>query len=502
MTPLFDGVADLPQLRPYQIAAIEGVRESMRNGCSRVILSSPTGSGKTLTAAEIIRSAVAKGKKVAFVANRIHLVTQTAKVLAGYGIECGIIQGGNTSNPWRSVLVCSVQTIARRGMPEVELIVVDECHGAAGTKAYHEIMLGKNVIGLTATPYSKGLGKHYKALGGPLFEDVVTAACITDLIRDGYLVSAEVWAPSEPDLAKVKVVAGEYDPNQLAEAVDQPQLIGDIVTHWLKLAKGKPTVCFATNISHSKHICAEFNASGIKAEHLDCYTSDEDRVAILGRVASRETLVICNVGILCEGWDFPACECLILARPTKSLIRYIQMAGRILRPFPGKKAIILDHSGVVRRLGFPWDDFSQDLDDGKPNKSKKDKPKEEALPKPCPSCSFMRPPRVSECPACGFKPTPKSKTSHADGDLEQLTGIARNPTGVVVKNMPKQTVYSELLGYASIKGFSEGWAAHKYKSLFGVWPNRLEKTQEAPSNEISRWVHVEYLRWKKEKKTA
>ena len=496
MTPLHSVIIDLPTLRQYQVDAVQSLREAMASGAKRVILNSPTGSGKTLTAAEIIRGAVAKGKKVAFLANRIHLVSQTAKVLSGYGIDCGIIQGANTFEPWRSVLVCSIQTVAKRGMPNVDLIVLDECHSAGGTKAYHDVMDGKPVIGLTATPYSKGLGKHYERLNGPLFEKVVTAAKIMDLIRDGHLVTAEIWAPSEPDLSKVRTVAGEYDKEQLAEAVDKPKLIGDIVTHWLKLANGKATVCFATNIAHSQHICAEFVGIGVKAEHLDCYTKDADRVAILERVASGETNVICNVGILCEGWDFPACECLILARPTKSLIRYIQMAGRILRPFPGKQAVILDHSGVVRRLGFPWDDFSQDLDDGKP-KTGSDTPKQEPLPKPCPECHFMKPPRTPVCPSCGFESKAPSNVLITDGELEQLTGISRKPKLLAIASMGKQSVYSQLIHYAASCGYAEGWVGHKYRSIFEVWPRGLAKTPATCTREIANWIRTETNKWRK-----
>lgn len=488
-----------PELRPYQVKAIEALRQAVRDGHKRIILNSPTGSGKTLTAAEIIRGAVAKNRKVAFLANRIHLVAQTARVLNGYGIECGIIQGANTKAPWSSVLVCSIQTVARRGLPDVDLLVIDEAHGAAGTKGYHELMaLGTPVLGLTATPYSVGLGKHYDSLGGPLFEKVVTAAKIMDLIRDGYLVSAEIWAPGEPDLSKVKIVAGDYDEKQLGEAVDKVELIGDIVSHWIKLANNESTVVFATNIAHSKHICEQFLSVGVKAEHLDCFTKEDDRIAILERVQSGETKIICNVGVLCEGWDFPACKVLILARPTKSLIRYLQMAGRVLRPYPGKaQAMILDHSGAVRRLGFPWDDFDQPLDDGKPKSSKAKKERTEPLPKPCPQCHFMKPPRTPICPMCNFEAKAHSEIETADGELVQLTGKERKPRTLALSVIGKQTVYGQLLYYARSHGYSAGWVAHKYKEVFGVWPRGMVDHAEPVSLEVANWIRHQTIKWAK-----
>ena len=455
------------ELREYQKSAVNALRASMAQGNRRVILSSPTGSGKTEMGFEIIRGAQAKGKKVAFLANRIHLVDQTCRRLAVAGFEFGVIQGENTHSPWRSVLVCSIQTVSRRGLPDVDLIVIDEAHACAGTKGYHAVMAGKPVIGLTATPYSPGLGRVIPDLDGPLFQDVVTAAKIKDLIRDGFLVSADIWAPAEPDLSKVKITAGDYDESELGEAVDQPELIGDIVTHWLRLANGVPTVCFATNIAHSKHIIEQFNNCGIRAEHLDCYTEDLERQAILSRVADGTTTVISNVGVLAEGWDFPACKALILARPTKSLIRYLQMAGRVLRPFPGKeRAIILDHSGSVRRIGFPWDDFSQALDDGKTKRSsKKDTEKKDPLPQPCPQCSFMKPPKTPICPSCGFESKPKDEIQVGDGELVPITEGTKSPKVKALQDMGRQSVFSQLLGISRKRNYSSGWAKHKYKEI-------------------------------------
>jgi superfamily II DNA or RNA helicase len=445
---------------------------------------------------EIIRGAQAKGRKVAFVANRVQLVDQTCRRLSQAGFEYGVIQGQNTHSPWRSVLVCSIQTLLRRGCPEdIALLVIDEAHSAAGTKAYHEIMKGRPVIGLTATPYSKGLGRHYPSLGGPLFEKVVVAALIKDLIRDGFLVDAEVWAPAEPDLSGVKIVAGDYNEKQLGEAVDKGTLIGDIVTHWFKIANNTSTVVFATNISHSKHIVEQFIGAGVRAEHLDCYTTDDERLAILDRVSRGETRVISNVGVLAEGWDFPACETLILARPTKSLIRYLQMAGRILRPYPGKHARILDHSGVVRRLGFPWDCFAQKLDDGKPKSSSDPAEKKEPLPKPCPECHFMKPPRTPKCPMCGFEAMRPDGVEVEDGELVPLT---KHKKGLpALEDIGRTDVYHQLLWYANEHGYKEGWAAMKYKEAFGCWPNGITKARQPPMGTVLAWIRSRQIAWAK-----
>lgn len=493
------------KLRPYQAEAVQALRSGLAGGHRRQMLCSPTGSGKTETAMEVIRGAVRKGKRVTFLCNRVHLVEQTSRRLSAAGIGHGVIQADNSRAEYLPVIVASIQTVARRGLPPTDLILIDEAHAVAGSKEFRQVIIDRKevpVIGLSATPWSKGLGKHYAELDGALFDHLVTATTIPELIAQKYLVDADVYAPSEPDLSAVKIVAGDYNEKQLGEAVDKPELIGDIVTHWLKLADGLPTVCFATNIAHSKHIVAQFLAVGVTAEHVDCYTSDEDRQAILARVAAGVTTVISNVGILTEGWDFPACRALILARPTKSMIRYIQMAGRVLRPCDGKdKALILDHSGTCKRLGFPTDHVHTELDDGKPKKASERKEKAEPLPKECPACHFLKAAKVHKCPACGFVPERQSEVEVAEGDLVLLKKSAKHEKRELSERFgDKQTVYSMLQEMASRHGYSSGWVAHKYRSIFDVWPRGLSQVHKEASPELQRWVRSQNIRFAKAKK--
>lgn len=474
-------------LRPYQTLAVQSLREAIRNKQLRLMLASPTGSGKTEIGMEIIRGALAKSKRPAFLVNRIELVNQASRRFHKARIMHSIIQGQNTRNLGERVSICSIQTVARRGMPDCDLILIDEAHAVAGSKDYRAIMekaKGIPVIGLSATPFSHGLGKHNAELGGPLFQEIIVAARISDLITQGYLVDCEVYAPSSPDMSGFKTkrtASGELDWSDadVGKASDKPELIGDIVEHWLKLAAGTPTVCFASNIAHSEHIAAQFVAAGVKAEHIDCYTPDEERKAILERVASGETKVISNVGILCEGWDFPACSTLILARPTKSLIRYLQMAGRVLRPFPGKsKALILDHSGTVVELGFPTDDQNMELHDGSPGKSKVAELKP-LKPHACSNCKHVT--TLHCCPRCGFKPARDPNVTVLEGELKKIAKASK---------IGKQQFFSELYGYAKQRQCSEGRIAHLYRDKFGVWPKNLAKVAIAPSQETLNYIRA------------
>lgn len=487
-------------LRDYQQQAMDSARCIVRSGKKRFVVYGPTGSGKTVLAEAFIRGAVEKGKKVAFVANRINLVGQASDHLNKAGIRHGIIQGDNTHSVNASVVVCSIQTVARRGLPMfIDLIVIDEAHGCPGSKAYREMIFAHRnvpVIGLTATPFAKGMAKEHPELHDKaLFEELLVSATISDLVEQRHLVDCDIYSPSEPDLAGVASKRNEfgeldYNEKQLGAAVDKPNLIGDIVDNWLEMARHKPTVVFATNIAHSQHICSQFNEQGIPAEHLDCYTEEEDRQAIMARVKTGETRVICNVNILCEGWDFPACEVMVLARPTRSLTRYIQMAGRILRPSPGKtRGLILDHSGSAHRLGYPTDDLPLMLDAGKPTKSG-ESAKKEKEPLVCGACKFVKPAGVHECPKCGFAPERKSEIVTGEGTLSL---VARKKFTMD----QKQDSYSQLLAVAAEKKYSSGWVSHKYKSLFGVWPKGMIDTPSEPKPEMRRWLVSEAIRFAK-----
>jgi superfamily II DNA or RNA helicase len=431
---------------------------------------------------------------VAFLCNRINLVSQTSRRFLRSGISHGVIQGSNTTRTYENVLVASIQTVAKRGLPEVDLLVIDEGHSVAGSKDYRNIIFGFKgpVIALSATPWSRGLGKQYDELGGALFEQMVIAATIPELIADGYLVDCDVYAPSEPDMTGIKQSKNaygemDYSDADIGRATDKPELIGDIVATWKRLAFDTATVCFASNIAHSKHIVEQFAGAGVPAEHIDCYTDDDERKAILERVEAGITKVISNVGILCEGWDFPACRTLILARPTKSLIRYIQMAGRVLRPHETKdKALILDHSGTVVRLGFPTDEFPMELDDGKPKDPAATKQKEDKLPKACPKCSYLS--KAHKCPVCGFAPE------------RQANGIETGEGELVLLKKGKFTLeqkqdwYSQLRAVAASKGYQEGWISHKYKEKFGVWPKGLRDTCKEPTVEVKKFLQYLNIR--------
>ena len=478
--------ASLRPLRPHQERALEALRGSLAVGNRRPMLQAPTGFGKTLTAAHIIQRALDKGKRVAFVVPALSLIDQTVAAFEAEGIHCvGVMQGiHERTDRDQPVQVCSVQTLARRKRPEVDLVLVDEAH-----QQHREIFRWMKdcpsipFIGLSATPWARGLGKYY--------DDLITAATTADLIRDGFLSRFKTFAPSDPDLAGVKSVAGDFHEGELADAMDRSVVTGDIVETWLKRGEERPTFCFCVNRRHAQHVAERFIEAGVAAEYMDGATSREDRAAIFNRFRSGETRIICNVGVLTTGIDLDV-RCIILARPTKSRIFFVQTIGRGLRTAEGKDhLLILDHAGNHLRLGMVTDIGQDRLDSGRDRQGARDRARERSkpLPKRCEECSAVVSRMARACPSCGAPIRAKTEVESAEGDLVEF-GSRR--TGSHAPSIAdKISFHGELLWIARERGHKPGWVGFKFKERFGAWPNdpRVRSAiPRPPSLKTKNWI--------------
>jgi DNA repair protein RadD len=267
------GVPDT-SLRAYQAGAIIRVRDAFADGARRIMCQAPTGGGKTRIASTITRGVCDIHRPVLFVVPAIELVDQTLEKFAAEGItDVGVIQAQHRmTDRSRPVQIASIQTLARRELPPADLVFIDEAHKLF--KFYPRWMLDlawRDVlfIGLSATPWTKGLGG--------LYEKLIVAATPQRLIDDRYLSDFKVFAPAHPDLKGVRTQAGDYKVDDLGEVMDKPPLVADVATTWLKHGLGRPTLCFAVNRVHAQHLADQFAEHGVRAGYIDHYTPANER---------------------------------------------------------------------------------------------------------------------------------------------------------------------------------------------------------------------------------
>jgi DNA repair protein RadD len=461
-------------LRSYQKEAIDGLRKEIRNGKTRIGLLLPTGAGKTYIAKQIIDGALQKHKRIIFVADRIELIDQTSETLDAHGIDHGVMQADHwRTNYAKPVQVCSVQTLARRQWPDFDICIVDEFHSMYSAQL--KMMAEQKhliYIGLSATPYTKGLGNHWQSL--------VVGATTKDLIDQGYLSDFVVYAPPPPNLKGVPISGGDWSTKKLAERVDRTAPVGDVIRTWKRYGNNNRTICFAVNIEHSRHICQKFQDVGVNAVHIDAYTDKLERKNIIQKYKEGEIKILSCVDVLTKGFDDNMTNTLIMARPTKSLITHIQQIGRALRVSPEKEdAIILDHGGNVERHGFPTDESLPVTLCTKEKGEKKEQATPEKKPKSCPKCHFVKPVGVYACPKCGHEPSRVNTVEHEKGELVKITRASM---------ADKQEWYSMLLGYAKNKQYAQGWASHKYREKYGVWPKGLNHIAKEPNKDVLGYI--------------
>ena len=471
-------------LRPYQEEAITLVRKEIAGGHKRVVMVCPTGSGKSLITAEIIRLAVGKGHRVLWLVHRRGLVNQMAETLNRHGVGCGVIMAGKDTALEEPVQIGTLQTYSRRlQLDEIErnkffvnasMVMLDESHTACSPRVKKIMSLypGKVIVGTTATPV-RGDGRGL----GEVFDGLVDVIGVKELTDNGFLSPVRYFAPTTISTKGVKVVRGDYDNKQLAEKCDTKKITGDVVENWLRLAEGRKTIVFAVNVKHSIHLRDAFRAAGIGADHLDARSSDDERDAVFARMERGETRVICNVAIYQEGMDVPEIACVVMARPTKSLGLYRQCCGRGLRPANGKdNLLVLDHGGNVERLGFLDDDVEWSLDSTKPAVEPKKKTKKEKKPVTCAACGLVFQ-SAAVCPDCKTPVLNYGKAVEVDdADLQELKPKKNNRT---VSWADKRRFIGALRWYCNQKGYKDGWAVHAYREYFGVFPND-ERVRYAP----------------------
>lgn len=460
------------ELRHYQKDALNGIKKHYSKSQKRVLLHLATGGGKTVIFCQVLKGAKQKGRNAIMVVRGRKLVDQASKRLEREGVEHGVLMAGHKKyDPKYPIQICSIDTLRSRNLrPKADIIVIDEAHLAV-SDSYKEFLRdypNAFTLAVTATPYTDKSLRH-------MADHVVKPIGVQDLIDQGFLVAPKYFAPSIPDLSGVRTQntseGKDFNNKQLSSVMEDGQLMGDVATHWLELAKGRPTLAFCVSVAHSIKLTNYLNERGIRAQHVDANSTDDERQRVIDMLEGGELDVICNVGILCTGVDIPSVSCIIMARPTKSLNLYIQQAGRGTRIADGKEDfIILDHAGNVLRHGFITEEKEANLDEDKIQK----KVERVISPKQCEVCFAIFEGTV--CPTCGNQNESKARSwAVVDGNLKELKPEDLDPVLIFIKDMKR--IQKE-------RGYKRGWVYYQVKEKFG------DQIADAhfPKRQVPYWV--------------
>jgi superfamily II DNA or RNA helicase len=416
-----------------------------------VLLVLPTGGGKTRTGAHAALNAVAAGLCVLWLAHRDELLTQAFDRLTADGVpvDCaGLIRAGREStNPGAPVQVASVQTLrswSRDRMPFAcrrVLVVIDEAHHATAEtyRAIREHYENVYTLGLTATP-ARADGVGLRAV----FDELVAPVTVPELIARGLLVPTDVVGPAK------------YS----------KELALDPVEAWKRYADGRQTVAFCASVPEARDLARAFAAASVPAACVDGETSADERKAALAAHRAGELRVVTNVFVLTEGYDDPGLEVCLLARSC-SAGGFQQMVGRVRRrgSRPEKRALLIDLRGVVHVHGLPDEPSVYSLD----GEGIRRTAAVEAI-RTCDECGALFKVQAV-CPRCGAEH--RAKTREQSVREQAVARVAR-----VASREEKLSTWERMVLAAHGRGYKLGSAAHKFKAIFGHWPDRSYPTAE------------------------
>lgn len=493
------------QLRPYQEKIIADVYSAWSAGAANVLACLPTGGGKTVVFSRVVKDH--RGACVVL-AHRQELVSQVSIALAREGVRHRIVGpdalrrlcvasqmealGRSTFDAGARVAVASVQSINPKTLDpswaaQVTLWVHDEAHHLLADNLFgRAVSLFRNARGLavTATPGradGKGLGR---AADG-LIDAMVMGPAPCDLIEAGYLSRYRIFAPpSSLHREEIPLTAsGDFSPAKLREATQKSTVTGDVVAHYLKIARGKLGLTFADSIENAKIIAEKFRAQGVSAEVLTGKTPDLLRAQVLRRFRARDVHQIISVALIDEGFDCPAVEVVSDAAATESFARFAQRFGRGLRVLEGKTHMIyLDHVGNTVRHGLPDAPRPWTLD----RRGARSSGESDAIPtRVCANTNVGGEGLVCAktyerfhkcCPFCGFYPEPPARTApeFVDGDLYELdaaTLAAMRGKVLDLQIAPTVPQHLDAIAQAAVRKrhLERSTAQHYLRELMALW---------------------------------
>lgn len=495
-------------LRDYQIESVERLRQGIRDGHRSQILCAPTGSGKTVIGAHLMSETTRKFKRAAFVVDRVNLVDQTSNVLQTYNLDHGVIQAGHWRfRPYERLQVCSAQTLEKRGFFEkCDLLIVDEAHCVRKqTSEFIKNRPDMKVLGLSATPFTKGLGD--------LYTNFVNVTTTNKLVEQGHLVQLKMYAAKAVDMAGAKVVAGEWAEKEIEER--GLKIVGDVVGEWIDKTQrhfGGPvkTIVFSATVEHGHELCRQFNDAGFNFQQISYKDkNDEKRRELIEEFRKPDStihgLVSCEV--FTKGFDVPDILCGIAARPyRKSFSSHIQQLGRVMRTASGKsEGLWLCHSGNLLRFHTDMSELFENgvsgLDDNERDRKARAEPTEREKQKWACSCGFLLSAGAMRCPACGKERSRLSLVENVDGEM---VAIDHKKPEVPDYLKDRNSVWRQLCGLSleRKKGDEEKarkFALAQYRRIYGGWPHAEFSSNdiEIPHPQLVRKVQQGVIAWAK-----
>ena len=472
------------QLYDFQENIIDVLRDRIREGHRKIMLCSPTGSGKSVCAGFLIGEAMDHGTRSLFLADRIVLVQQARRQFWSFGIPSGMIQGRNREGRSMQTLVCSQQTLERyETWPESQLIIVDEAHTQRQKITKNIQATDACVLGMSATPVTDGLGKTYSTVVNVATTDYLlnTINPATDL---PYLAPLKIYAGVEIDMQGATTDnKGEWLTREVTER--SATIIGDVVPEYIEKTMkhfGGPvkTLVFSADTDSGAAICERFQEAGLDFRQSTYRDSPEKTADMVEGFRRGDYLGLTSVEKFAKGFDVPDVLCVILCRPYRtSFAAFLQALGRGMRASPGKQfVLILDFSGNV---AGHYDDMIQffaegcnSLDDGN-RKSVKRKEGAERQDVLCHQCGFVLGPGSDRCLSCGAaKHRRKAKIEQVKGVMEEVDFANRNKLPEWASD--NRWVWTQICLAAITKrpddsDWARRYAYGHYKQLYGKWPS-------------------------------
>jgi len=434
------------KLRAYQENMILNARKAIANHRS-IMLQAPTGSGKTFLFTVITKLALKKGNIVWIIVPRNELLEQASDSLSELNIDHGIISAKSEESSLYNVHVVSKDTLIRRIdriKVKPNLMIIDEAHLAIDRyKKFAVSLPNTKIIAVSATPErldGKGLNDLYEVL--------VLGPSIKSLIEEGWLSDLKYFCPPIQGIENLHRKGIDFDADEVEQLLQKRKIYGSAIEHYKKYADGKPTLVYCRSIKAADETATKFNASGYRFENIDGTMSYKKRKSLINALKDGQIQGLTSCDLITYGLDVPRVECIIMLRPTLSRVLFSQMIGRGLRPFPGKKnLIVLDHVGNLQIHGHPLEDHQWNFE-GREKRNIKRETNIDSL-KLCVDSGYMYCSKTS-CVGCEFNLSGKKERK----PLEQIEGELVEQLPIPLKNRPinERAVIEEQIKKAVEKG--------------------------------------------------